>query len=209
MTYGLSHLYRIQSTALVLVVATLLSVVSCRSSRTGEFEILGPVDETDEAAKLVQSANQDLQQIKLLYNKNEDKREEIKKALEANNADEVKKASNDVIDAINEGFDFGKSAVDKIGQAEDMKINDDYREYLRLKEEALKKQMEAFEEYRQAARTLRNNYDPKNAELRDKVKEDFKTRSENYAKIMEKARDLSNQANELAKDALRKQQAGS
>ena len=109
MTYGLSHLYRIQSTALVLVVATLLSVVSCRSSRTGEFEILGPVDETDEAAKLVQSANQDLQQIKLLYNKNEDKREEIKKALEANNADEVKKASNDVIDAINEGFDLMKS----------------------------------------------------------------------------------------------------
>lgn len=208
MTYGLSHLYRIQSTALVLVVATLLSVVSCRSSRTGEFEILGPVDETDEAAKLVQSANQDLQQIKLLYNKNEDKREEIKKALEANNADEVKKASNDVIDAINEGFDFGKSAVDKIGQAEEMKINDDYREYLRLKEEALKKQMEAFEEYRQAARTLRNNYDPKNAELRDKVKEDFKTRSENYAKIMEKARDLSHQANDLVKEARAKEQTG-
>ena len=98
--------------------------------------------------------------------------------------------------------------MDKIGQAEEMKINDDYREYLRLKEEALKKQMEAFEEYRQAAATLRNNYDPKNAELHNKVKEDFKTRSENYAKIMEKARDLSNQANELAKDALRKQQAG-
>ena len=209
MTYGFSHRCRLRSTAIVLILATLLGVASCRSSRTGEFEILGPADETDEAAKLVQSANQDLQQIKLLYNKNEDKREEIKKALEANNAEEVKKASNDVIDAINEGFDFGKSAVDKIGQAEEMKINDDYREYLRLKEEALKKQMEAFEEYRQAARTLRNNYDPKNAELHNKVKEDFKTRSENYAKIMEKARDLSNQANELAKDALRKQQAGS
>lgn len=68
------------------------------------------------------------------------------------------------------------------------------------------KQMEAFEQYRQAARTLRDNYDPKNAQQRDKVKADFTTRSENYQKIMEKARDYSNQANELYKDALRRQQ---
>ena len=206
MNKGLNHFREIRNATFVFVLAALLAAVSCRSSRTGEFEILGPVDETDEAAKLVQSANQDLQQIKVLYNKNEDKREDIKKALEANNADEVKKVSNDVVDVINEGFDFGKSAVDKISQAEEMKINDDYREYLRLKEEALRKQMEAFEEYRQAARTLRDNYDPKNTELHDKVKEQFKTRSENYARIMEKARDLSNQANELAKDARLKEQ---
>jgi hypothetical protein len=66
--------------------------------------------------------------------------------------------------------------------------------------------MEAFENYRQAARSLRDNYDPKNAALRDKVKEEFKTRSENYQKIMESARDYSNRANELAKDVLRRPQ---
>lgn len=189
-----------------LVVAALLAAVSCRSSRTGEFEILGPTDATAEAAKLVAEANQDLQKIKRIYKDNEGKREEIKKALETNNADEVKKLSNEIVYIINDGFDFGRNAVDKIAQAEEMKINDDYREYLRLKEEALKKQMEAFEEYRQAARTLRDNYDPKNTQLRDKVKEEFKARSENYARIMEKARELSNQANELAKEALRRQQ---
>jgi hypothetical protein len=52
---------------------------------------------------------------------------------------------------------------------------------------------------------LRDNYDPKNVALRDKVKADFETRSENYQKIMEKARDYSNQANELYKDTLKKQ----
>jgi hypothetical protein len=190
----------------MIVLGALLLGTSCRSSRTGEFEILGPTDETDEAAKLVAEANQDLQKIKKLYKENEGKREDIKKALEANDAGEVKRISDELVYIMNDGFDFGKSAVEKIEQAEDMKINDDYREYLRLKEEALKKQMEAFEEYRQAARTLRDNYDPKNAQLRDKVKEDFKNRSENYTRIMEKARDLSNQANELAKDALRRQQ---
>lgn len=181
-----------------------LVFAGCRSSGGG-IEILGPVDETAEAGKIVQEANAELKKIKVLYEANEGKRQELKNALEANKTDEVKKITGEVVQLINEGFDSGKSAVDKIQQAEDMKINDDYKEYLRLKESALMKQMEAFEQYRQAARTLRDNYDPKNVSLRDKVKADFETRSENYQKIMEKARDYSNQANELYKETLKKQ----
>ncbi|HTK38474.1 MAG TPA: DUF3627 domain-containing protein, partial [Pyrinomonadaceae bacterium] len=135
----------------------------------------------------------------------ENKREDLKKALEANDADKVRKISDDVVYLINDGSDNGKSAVDKIEKAQEMQINDDYREYLRLKEESLKKEMDAFEEYRQAAIVLRNSYDPKNAAVRDRVKDEFKNRSENYRSIMESARDYSNQANELAKEALRKQ----
>jgi hypothetical protein len=77
-----------------------------------------------------------------------------------------------------------------------------------LKESSIKKELDAFENYRQAARSLRDNYDPKNTTLRDKVKEEFKTRSENYQKIMEGARDDSSKANELAKDVLKRQQEG-
>jgi hypothetical protein len=193
-----------------IVVFTFLSSLmfaGCRSSSGtgGGFEILGPVDETNEAAKLVQEANADLKKIKVLYEENEGKRQELKSALEANKTEDVKKISDSVVQLINEGFDSGKAAVDKIQQAGDMKINEDYKQYLQLKESALMKQMEAFEQYRQAARTLRDNYDPKNAQLRDKVKADFETRSESYQKIMEKARDYSNQANELYKDTLKKQ----
>ncbi len=184
-----------------------LVIAGCRRSGDsgGSFEILGPADETPEAGKLVQEANAELKKIKVLYEENEGKRQELKTALEANNTAEVKKISDAVVQLINEGFDSAKAAVDKIQQAEDMKINDDYKEYLRLKESALMKQMEAFEQYRQAARTLRDNYDPKNAALRDKVKADFTARSENYQKIMERARDYSNQANELYKETLKKQ----
>jgi hypothetical protein len=107
---------------------------------------------------------------------------------------------------INDGFDNAKSAIDKIEKAQEMDINDDYREYLRLKEESLKRELEAFENYRQAARTLRDNYDPRNAAQRDKVKTDFATRVENYRKTMEEARDYSSRANDLAKDAIRRQQ---
>ncbi|MFL6467495.1 MAG: hypothetical protein ACJ72Z_06010 [Pyrinomonadaceae bacterium] len=191
----------------LIVLAMYAMLIACRSSggSGGGFEILGPADETQEAGKLIQEANADLKKIKVLYEENEGKRQELKQALESNNTADVKKISDNVVQIINQGFDSGKSAVDKIQQAEGMKINDDYMEYLRLKESALMKQMEAFEQYRKAAQSLRDNYDPKNAALRDKVKADFTTRSENYQKIMEKARDYSNQANELYKETVKKQ----
>jgi hypothetical protein len=192
---------------LICFLASGLLLASCKSSSRSSdgLDILGPADETADAAKLVAEANQDLTKIKVLYKENEGKREELKKALEANEADNVKKISDDVVYLINDGAGYAKTAIDKLDEAQDLNANDDYKEYLRLKEESLKKELEAFENYRQAARSLRDNYDPKNAQLRDKVKEEFKTRTENYQKLMEKARDFSNQANELAKEALKKQ----
>lgn len=194
---------------LICTVAITLFAGSCRSSSRSSdgLDILGPADETGDAAKLVADANQDLTKIKVLYKENEGKREELKKALEANEADKVKKIADDVVYLIGDGSAFAKTAIDKLDQAQDLNANDDYKEYLRLKEESLKRELEAFENYRQAARSLRDNYDPKNVQQREKVKEEFKTRTENYQKLMEKARDFSNQANELAKEALKKQAA--
>lgn len=184
----------------------LLASASCRrSGTTGGIDILGPVDETQEAAKLVASANEDLTKIKVLYDDNEGKREELKAAMEKNDTVAAKKIADDVVYLINDGASSGNDAVEKLQKAQEMQINEDYREYLRLKEESLKLELQAFEEYRQAARTLRENYDPKNGALREKVKEEFKSRSENYRTIMEKARDYSKRANEVAKAAVRKQ----
>jgi hypothetical protein len=172
--------------------------------------LFGPKDETAAAAKLIQEANQDLTKIKELYNENEGdlekegKRSLLKKALEANNAEQVKKISDDVNYIIVDGMNYARSAIEKIQQAQDMEINSDYREYLRLKETALQKQIDAFEQYRQAARALRDNYDPKNDALRVRVKTEFDERSDKYRELMEEARDYSSQANELAKDAIRR-----
>lgn len=178
---------------------------SCKkSSDSGGLNILSS-DETAEAAQIVKEANGDLGKIRTLYKNNENKREELKKALESNNAEEVRKISDEIVYLINDGTSAGKSAIEKIQKAQEMQINEDYREYLNLKEESLTRTLEAFENYRQAARALRDNYDPKNKVLREKIKEEFKTRSENYRKIMETARDYSNRANELAKDAAKRQ----
>lgn len=164
-------------------------------------------DETTDAAQLVQEANRDLGKIRVLYKNNENKREDLKKALEANNADEVRKISDEIVYLINDGTAEGKNAIEKLQKAQNMQINEDYREYLSLKEESLSRTLEAFENYRQAARALRDNYDPKNKALREKIKEEFKTRSDNYRKIMETARDYSERANELAKEVTQRQKS--
>ena len=190
----------------LILAALLLSaawITACKSSA----DLLGPSDETAEAAAIIVEANKDLRAIKVLYQKNEGKREELKQAMKADDAQAVRKISGEVVDAINDGAAAGKAALDKIDQARDLNINEDYAEYLRLKWEALNKQLEAFEEYRQAARKLRDNYDPKNAQARDTVIADFEARSENFQKLMEKARDFSSEANERAKDAQKRKPA--
>lgn len=195
-------IWRIFSFSVFLFV--LLFTFSCKkSSNPGSLNILNS-DETAEAAQIVADANKDLGNIRKLYKNNENKREELKKAMETNNAEEVRKISDEIVYLINDGTSAGKAAIEKIQKAQNMQINEDYREYLSLKEESLARTLEAFENYRQAARALRDNYDPKNKLLREKIKEEFKTRSENYRKIMETARDYSNRANELAKDVAKR-----
>src|SRR5438132_2496246 len=118
-----------------VVLLASIYISSCRSSSSsGGFNILGPPDETADAAKIVADANEDLTRIKVLYKDNEGKREELKKAIEKNDASTAKKIADDVVYLINDGSAFGQSAVDKIQKAQEMQINDDYREYLRLKE---------------------------------------------------------------------------
>lgn len=189
-----------------MIFLALIAAVSCKKKTdSGNFDILGSSDETVEAAEIVREANKDLTKIKVLYKENEGKREEIKKAMEENDAEKVRKISDDVVYLINDGMSSGKAAIEKLQRAQEMQINEDYREYLRLKETSLTRQMDAFENYRQAARALRDNYDPKDKASREKVKEIFKNHNENYREIMETARDYSSRANELAKDLRNKQ----
>lgn len=195
-----------------LIAALLLAavVLACKSSGG----ILGPKDETAEAAELVREANVELTKIKELYVENEGdinkegKREQLSKALRANDKEAVVKVTGEIISLIDEGMDHGRNAVDKIQQARDMQINPDFQEYLRLKEEALKKQIEAFSKFRIALVSLRDNYDPQNTENRDRVKAVFEQQTQEYRERMEKARDNSSQANELRQEVLRRLRSG-
>lgn len=184
----------------VFVIHGFLCLAACKS---GNSRGDSATDETEKAAAIIIEANKSLKEIKVLYSRNENKRQELKDAMLADDENTVKKIADDVVYLINDGVKLGKSALDQIAEARVFEVNEDYENYLRLKEDALTLQLEAFEQYRQAAITLRDNYDPKNTDQRDKVKAKFESHGEKYRDLMEKARESSKEANEIAKAALR------
>ena len=188
----------------ILLICLLLCffILACSNGEPSESLIFS--DDTTAAAQLVVDANADLNKIKIVYKENEAKREELKEAMKDNDVEKVKAISNELNYLIIDGMALGESAINKIAQAQEMSINPDFKEYLHLKELSLRKQMDAFENYRQAARFLRDGYDPKDEKQRESIKKEFAVRDENFHKIMETAREYSKQANELAKESAQK-----
>ncbi len=189
----LSDKTRMNAAAAILILLAVL--LACKSA--SDYSPFGPPDETQKAGDVIASANEDLQKIKLLYEENESMRRELKQALETNNAEQVRDIAERVVKLIADGTVIANKALSKIDDALDMNINDTYREYLKLKKDSLQRQREAFENYRVAAESLKTNYDPRNEEKRNTVKNEFKERTERYTADMERARSLSYQANEI------------
>ncbi|MCW5961772.1 MAG: hypothetical protein KIS76_16545 [Pyrinomonadaceae bacterium] len=186
-------------TATFLLFVFLLSVAAC--SRSEDSSIFALSDDTNEAVKLVDSANQDLKDIKKLYKANENRVEDLKIAMKEKKVEEAKKIANDAVYAINDGMALGIKAVEKIEKAKNLNINNNFKDYLDLKEKSLRKLMEAFELRRQIALALRNGYDPENVEQRDVVMAEFKEKDEQFKKLEKEAQEASRKANQLAKDA--------
>ncbi|MCS6874755.1 MAG: hypothetical protein N2Z23_04340 [Pyrinomonadaceae bacterium] len=185
--------------SLKIIVLTIL-IVGCKTNETG-FAL----DETETAAKIVAEANEDLKLIRKLYKENEGKVEQIKQAIKDNKIEDVRRIADDLVYIINDGMALGESAIEKISKAEKMNINQAYKQYLELKRASLEKQIEAFEFRRQAAVLLRDSFGTKDKFIIEKAKSDFKDKEENFRKHMEIARQLSAEANQLAKEAMREQ----
>ena len=182
----------------------ILSLTACPGKPTQPGGGILSFDETAEAGETVREANNILREIKQRFRDNEPKLKQLQEALQKKDPDRVRGISEELITQINIGTEAGKEAINKLRIAQDKNINEDYKEYLLLKTQALEKYVEAFEERRQAAILLRDGYDPKNAARRDEVVAAFMKREEKFKEIMEDARKSSEEANDLAKESLRR-----
>ncbi len=180
---------------LAFAVALALAVASC----SGSGGALGLGDETKDAEELVFKANEKLKEIRTLYRSNESLRLDLAGAVKDNDAERVRELSTRAVQLINDGTNTGRDAVDLLREAQEKNIHADFKEYLRLKEQSILKQMEAFAQFHKSARVLRDNYDPKDAEARETVQADFAESIEEYRRLMEEARSQSWEANELYK----------
>lgn len=189
----------------VLFCTILLSFFACKTAETTEEDsILDFSDDTTKAANLVLDANEDLNEIKIMYKKNEAKFEELRAAMGGQDASKVKEIAENFVYLINDGARLGQSALEKIDQAEAMNISPDFKDYLGLKSQSLRKQLEAFEHRRQAAILLRDSFGTNDKVAIKKAQDAFKSQEEIAHKIIVEAQELSKKANTLAKESSKK-----
>jgi len=184
------------------VLTCLFIFSACKKTDTSDgFDTFLFSDDTTAAAELVSQANEDLNKIKVMYKKNEVQRDELIAAMGEKDVEKVKKITDDVVYLINDGMALGESAVEKIGRAQQMNIDADFKEYLSLKEESLRKQLSAFESRRQAVRRLRDSFGTNDPAMVEKAKLEVKQKEEVFVKTMEESREISKKANDLAKES--------
>ena len=152
-----------------------------------------------EANKLVQEANDELKTIDKIVEDSETKVDALDKADKEGKATEVKRLLDDLMKAIDDGLKHGEVAAEKLDKASKMNVDDKYKDYLSLKSQSLRKQIEAFKERKEAARIMRDNYDNADKTAMQNAKDDFKKKNANYKKLLGEAKDLSRKADDVAR----------
>src|SRR3982750_2453142 len=127
----------------LLIFLLIVSACQKKGDSPGSLNILG--DDTDEAVKLIEDANNDLKEVKRIYKDNQGKVAELQAAMGNNEVAKVKNISGNLVDEIDNGVAAGRNAVKKIEDAQALNINETYKKYLEMKQECLVKQLEAFE----------------------------------------------------------------
>lgn len=164
------------------------------------WDLWNLADETDKVTELVKIANDDLREIRKIQKSNDGKLEELQQAMSARDTPAAQKILDEIITAVGDGIALAETANAKIGEATEKKTNDKFNEYLRLKEQALSKQIEAFKFRLQVAKDLREKFGATNSEESEKAKADFVRQEENFQKRWEAAEDLNDRATKLARD---------
>ena len=189
----------------IWLIALLFSACQKKPSESGGFNILS-TDDTKEAVDLINDANSDLKKIKAIYKDNMGKTVELKAAMSNKENEKVKEIAGNLVTEIDNGVTLGESAYQKIEKAKELNINETYKQYLDMKSEALRKQLEAFEYRRKSAILLRDSFGGKEQKDLEVTKAKFKELDDNFQKLMEEGRTLSQDANELAKEAAKSKQ---
>ncbi len=188
-----------------LVLIIFVSASSCgKSEKSSIIPDVFNSDDTQTAIELIDEANRNLKSIRALYKANESKVDELKKALKGQDIEQVKKLTDDLSLIINDGYVFAESAKEKIVKAQELDINPDWKEYLRLKDESLAMQIKAFDFRKESAELFRDKFGGNDKAQMAEAARIFKKNEENYAEYMGEAAKKNQEADQLAKEVGKK-----
>jgi len=157
-------------------------------------------DDTDKANKLVAESNEELKSVTRIFEESEKKVADLRQAIKEENVEQVKVLLTDLIGLIDKGLSHGRIAASKSEEASKLNLGKEFKQYLDFKSQSYRKQIEAFEERKRSAEVFRNAYGSQDKELMNKAKKDFSDSTDKYKKLLEEAKDLSEQANRIARE---------
>jgi hypothetical protein len=187
------------STILILAAFAL----ACGGSDSGDSSsggIFSFGDETGEANQLAGKANENLIKIGKIHKANAKKLDDLQDAMRERDTARTQQILEELINAIEEGLSLGELAYTRVSEAAGKKTNEIFSEYLRLKKEALRKQIDAYEFRLKVARDLRDKFGSNKPEEIERAKADFAVNQENFQKLWDAAEDLNERANRLARE---------
>jgi hypothetical protein len=152
---------------------------------------------TDEANKLVNEAKDDLEEIDKIDDEASKKQSDLNKAMNDKNVDETKRILGDLVKDIDRGLDKGKSAADKVEQASKLDVDSTYKEYLSIKAQAFRKEIEAWTAMREAAVIARDNYTASG--LPADKRTEYINKVDQFKKLRQEAKDLHKKASDIAR----------
>ena len=154
-------------------------------------------DPTAEANKLVNQAKDDLEEIDKIDDEASKKQSDLNKAMNDKNVDEVKRILGDLVKDIDSGLEKGKDAADKVEQASKLDVDANYKEYLSVKAQAFRKEIEAWQAMREAAVIARDNYTATG--LPTDKRTEYINKVNDFKRLRQEAKDLHKKAADIAR----------
>lgn len=194
----------------VVLVILCANLTTCKTARSDDSDsedvgIFDFRDDNDIAVELVHEANRNLKSIRVLYNKNNPKMEELKKALNDKDTAKVKQITDDLSLVIIDGYVLAENAKEKIDKAKDLSgISSEFREYLELKSESLELQVKAFNYRRDTAKLFGEVFGSEDPEKMEQAKIKFTENETKFAEYIGEAKERIDDADKIWSESKKK-----
>ena len=184
----------------ILILAAFALACGGSDSGDGGDSIFSFGNETAEANQLAVKANENLLKIGKIHKANAKKLDDLQDAIRERDTVRTQQILSELIAAMEDGLSLGELAYTNVNEAAGKKTDEIFSEYLRLKKEALRKQIDAYEFRLKVARELRSKFGTDNQEEIERAKADFALSQENFQKLWDAADDLNDRAERLRRE---------
>ncbi len=187
---------------LIVIIAFLIGFACQKDTKTDSSSDSGSIfsfDDTDKAVDLVNSANTELRDVREIFQNSKDETTELYQAVKKKDVKQIKTLCESLKQLINDGLSHGENAISKLEDAQNLNINKTFKEYLSLKEDAIRKQIDAFKIRLETARLLRDQLDASPTFSVVKVNAELQDKENKFTDVFNAASDLHQKANALYK----------